>query len=64
MFAQLFLKYFHICEYIKFTIVKFIYPQQTVEHFYKVISLIPVYVQQTIPIVILILLCVVRIYTL
>lgn len=49
---------------MKFTIVKFIYPQQTVEHFCKVISLTPVYVQQTIPIVILILLCVVRIYAL
>ena len=49
---------------MKFAIVKFIYQQQTVEHFYKVISLIPVYVQQTIPIVILILLCVVRIYAL
>ena len=46
---------------MKFTIVKFIYQQQTVEHFYKVISLIPVYVQQTIPLVILILLCVVRV---
>ena len=49
---------------MKFTIVKFIYPQQTVEHFYKVISLIPIYVQQTIPIVILILLCVMHIYAL
>lgn len=49
---------------MKFAIVKFIYQQQAVEHFYKVISLIPVYIQQTIQIVILILLCVVRIYAL
>lgn len=49
---------------MKFAIVKFIYQQQAVEHFHKVISLIPVYVQQTIQIVILILLCVVRIYAL
>jgi len=49
---------------MKFAIVKFIYQQQAVEHFYKVISLILVYVQQTIPIVVLILLCVVRIYAL
>ena len=49
---------------MKFAIVKFICQQQAVEHFYKVISLIPVYVQQTTPLVILILLCVVRIYAL
>lgn len=53
-----------MCEYSKFSIVKFYYLSQAVEHFYKVTSLIPVYVQQTIPIVILILLCVVRIYAL
>lgn len=49
---------------MKFAIVKFICQQQAVEHFYEVISLTPVYAQQTIPIVILILLCVVRIYAL
>jgi len=49
---------------MKFAIVKFIYQQQAVEHFYKVISLIPVYVQQTMPKVMLILLCVVLIYAL